>query len=78
MLQHTRCAGADFHGANLVYADFSHADMTDARVDGARWERTKFHRARREGLRLPDGASILFDDPELLAAETWAPGPLPH
>ncbi len=68
--------GAQFEGADLTYTDFSHADLTQARFGRNTWLRTKFHRTKRDGVSIPPGSDVLWDDPELAAAEQRVPQPL--
>ncbi|MCK6593373.1 MAG: pentapeptide repeat-containing protein, partial [Polyangiaceae bacterium] len=67
------CPRASFVGATLTYADFSHCDLEGADFTHAAMFRTKLHRARRNGARVPSGAGFLGDDEKLAALEDWKP-----
>jgi len=62
---------ARFNGADLTYADFSHAILDRADLEGVRLDRTNFHAISDIDAHIPSRAGALATDPDRTIAETW-------
>jgi uncharacterized protein YjbI with pentapeptide repeats len=62
---------ARFNGADLTYADFSHATLDRADLAGVTFSRTNFHAVSDIDARIPSRAGTLATDPDRKKSETW-------
>ena len=62
---------ATFDGADLTYADFSHAILDRATLRGVILHRTNFHAISDQDALIPSRAGALATDPDRRTAETW-------
>jgi uncharacterized protein YjbI with pentapeptide repeats len=73
ILHRALCAGTRFGGADLTYADFSHANVSGADFSGATLFRAQFHVTKEDGAVFTDRSAALGDDEPLARAERWEP-----
>jgi uncharacterized protein YjbI with pentapeptide repeats len=62
---------ARFTGADLTYADFSHAILDRADLAGVTFNRTNFHEVSDIDAHIPSRSGALATDPDRTKSETW-------